>query len=260
MFRRPRATAPERVVCELGQLLAPLTLFPWGPYAMHYLGVPIVQGIAMIVVRDVDCALASQKLIDAGFTPTTPDRRPAPEIREKLPNQQEVLEQVNRGYDRLDQSTTMFSFPTGHPERGLKLVLIPNSFARLPIGDMMSDLNPGTPTIAAEQYDIYDNLFHPLEPALTESFVKAAVDDHDKKCQVSAWGQSLRAWISMMVGYVEVNNDILDNCADERAVEWYSVNFGRIREEKFGPFDRRVSKRLGSGKEMSVDTRGQPLP
>lgn len=63
----------------------------------------------------------------------------------------------------------------------------------------------------------------------------------------------------MMAGYVEVNNDILDNCADERTVAWYSVNFGRIREDKFGPFDRRVSKRLGSRKEMLVDTRGNPL-
>lgn len=60
-----------------------------------------------------------------------------------------------------------------------------------------------------------------------------------------------------MVGYVEVSNGILDNCADERAVEWHSVNFGQIREENFGPFDRRVSKRLGSKRDMSVDTRGK---
>lgn len=215
----------------------------------------------MIVVRDIDYMMASQKLTDAGFTTTTPDRRPAPEIWEQLPNQKEVLEQVNRGYDRLDQSTTMFSFPTGHPESGLKLVLVPNSFAHLPIGETISNLNSNssTPTVAIEQYDVHENVSHALEPALIESFVKAAVDDHDKKGQVSAWGQSLRAWISMMVGYVEVNNDILHNCADERAVEWYSANFGRIHEEKSGPFDRRVAKRVGSGREMSVDTRGNPV-
>lgn len=58
-----------------------------------------------------------------------------------------------------------------------------------------------------------------------------------------------------MTGYLEVNNDILDHCPNKQAVEWYSTKFGRIREAKFGPMDRRVSKRLGSGKEMPVDMR-----
>ena len=62
-----------------------------------------------------------------------------------------------------------------------------------------------------------------------------------------------------MAGYLEVNNDILDKCVDERAVEWYSANFGRIHEARFGPMDLRVSKRLGSGKEMPVDIRGDPI-
>ena len=33
----------------------------------------------------------------------------------------------------------------------------------------------------------------------------------------------VKAWIAMMVSYLEVNNDILDNCADEQAKEWYST-------------------------------------
>jgi hypothetical protein len=61
-------------------------------------------------------------------------------------------------------------------------------------------------------------------------------------------------------GYLEVNNDILDDCADERAVEWYSTHFGRIHEDQYGEWDLRVSKRLGSGKEMPVDMRGNPIP
>ncbi|KAJ6036476.1 hypothetical protein N7540_000755 [Penicillium herquei] len=60
-----------------------------------------------------------------------------------------------------------------------------------------------------------------------------------------------------MAGYLEVNNDILDasGCSDQEAVEWFSVKYGRKHEEKFGPWDRRVSKRLGSGKDMPVDMR-----
>lgn len=76
----------------------------------------------MMIVHDADCVMASQKLTDADFTTTTPDCRAAPEVWEQLPNKEEALEQANRGYERLDQSTTMFSFPTRHPESGLKLV------------------------------------------------------------------------------------------------------------------------------------------
>ena len=64
----------------------------------------------------------------------------------------------------------------------------------------------------------------------------------------------------MMVSYVEVNNDILDDCVDEQAVERYSTHFGRTHEAKHGPWDLRVSKRLCSGKELPVDMRGNPLP
>lgn len=63
----------------------------------------------------------------------------------------------------------------------------------------------------------------------------------------------------MMWGYLEVNNDILDNCADKRAVELHSKRFGRIREAQYGKLDLWVSKRLGSRKEMPVDMRGNPI-
>ena len=63
----------------------------------------------------------------------------------------------------------------------------------------------------------------------------------------------------MMQGYLEVNNDILDNCADEWAVEWYSMHFGRIHEAQYGGWDLQVSKCLDSGKEMPVDMRGNPI-
>lgn len=63
----------------------------------------------------------------------------------------------------------------------------------------------------------------------------------------------------MMAGYLEVNNDILDKCTNERAVEWYSANFGRIHQAQSGPMDLRVLKRLGSGREMPVDIRGDPI-
>lgn len=62
-----------------------------------------------------------------------------------------------------------------------------------------------------------------------------------------------------MIGYLEVDNDILDRCPDKQAVEWYSYNFGRIHEANFDPIDRRVSKRLGSGKEVPIDMRGVPI-
>ena len=55
-----------------------------------------------------------------------------------------------------------------------------------------------------------------------------------------------------MVSYLEINNDILDGCLDERVEEWFGVKYGRVHDHKFGPFDGRVTKRLGSGKEISL--------
>jgi hypothetical protein len=64
----------------------------------------------------------------------------------------------------------------------------------------------------------------------------------------------------MMVGYLGLGNDILDDCLDEQVTTWYSTHFGRLHESKYGPFDRRISKRLGSGKELPVDMSGRPVP
>lgn len=173
-----------------------------------------------------------------------------------------MLEEINAGYRRLDPSCTVFDYPLGDPgEEGTQLFLIPDSFARI-FEEDMSD--PSTRTVDATsttRFHSYGNLHYPLEPTLVESFVKATIDEETDPGfpGYSTWEASLQAWISMMGGYLEVNNDILDMCTDEKAVQWYSERFGRIREAKFGPRDLRITKRLGSGKEMPIDMRGNPL-
>jgi len=59
-----------------------------------------------------------------------------------------------------------------------------------------------------------------------------------------------------MVGYLDVNCDNLDGYPDSRVVEWFSTHFGRTYEAKHGPFDRSITKRLGSKHEMPIDVRG----
>ncbi|CAG7964157.1 unnamed protein product [Penicillium nalgiovense] len=240
--------------------LAPLVIFPWGPLAMSYLGVPIVVGIVMVAVHDEDYQTACQKLKDLAFREIVPERTIPPEILTAIPDPDEALEEVKEEFQRLDRSTTTFEYPTNHHLAGsVKLTLAPNSFANLPVPDATGDVKQST--VSTKGYDMYRNVCHPLEEALVESFVKCVVDDkNDENAEFSGWGDRLSTWVAMMCGYLEVNNDILDSCRDERAVEWFSVNYGRIHEEKFGPLDRRVSKRLGSGHEMSVDMRGNPLP
>ncbi|KAJ5943965.1 hypothetical protein N7516_004133 [Penicillium verrucosum] len=260
MFRRPRETQPDPITSEIGEILAPLDIFPWGPLAMNYLGVPIVFGTAMIAVHDKDYETVCEMLTDSGFHVTVPDRRPAPELLARLPDPDKVMKKVNKKYERLDKSTTHFDYPINYHLAGrLKLIVVPNSFANLPTPDVAgeSNLDP-TPS---KQYDVYGNIFHPLEEALVESMAKGVVNDEDdENAPTSIWGDTLSTWIAMMVSYLEVDNDIFDNCPDERAVNWFSVQYGRIHEEKFGPWDRRVSKRLGSGRETLVDMRGNPLP
>ena len=177
-----------------------------------------------------------------------------------LPDPQTVLRERNEGYKHLDRFTTTFNYPSRYPERKEQVVIIPNSFAHLPLWPPSSTLSATIPTqnFATSHYDVYNNMFYPLEQELVESYVKAALDE-EKDNNLTLWGSLLQSWISMMAGYLNVNNDILDNCEDHRAVKWYSVHFGRVHEAKYGLWDRRITKRLGSGKEMPVDMRGNPV-
>jgi hypothetical protein len=214
----------------------------------------------MVAVRDEDYELACQKLKDWAFYEIIPDRSIPPEILATLSDPDQAVEEVEREYQRLDNSTVTFEYPTNHHLAGsLQLTVAPNSFANLPIPDVTGDVKQDL--FSTSGYDVYGNICEPLEEALVESFVKGVIDDEDdENAEFSAWGETLSTWVAMISGYLEVNNDILDRCPDERAVNWFSVQYGRIHEEKFGPWDRRVSKRLGSGREIPVDMRGNLLP
>lgn len=180
---------------------------------------------------------------------------------ERLPDPQGVLKEINEGYKRLDRSSTMFNYPDSSPEKEQQVILIPNSFAHLPLGPTYSTTAAITMTksFPANQYDKYNNnILYPLERALIESFVEAALDD-EKENHITSWGELLRSWISMMVGYLGIANDILDTCEDQQAIKWFSEQFGRAREAISGPLDRRITKRLGSQKEMPVDMSGRSL-
>lgn len=160
------------------------------------------------------------------------------------------MNEINEGYRRLDQATTTFDFPKGSLTKG-QLTILPNSFVHLP---------PVNDIRYSKEFVTYDNLWYPCERALVSSFVQATIDDEDIN-KFSGWVDTLRSWIAYMVNYLEVNNDIFDDWdfVDNRAKEWYSTEFGKAREEKYGPWDRRISKRIGSTKEMPVDARGNPL-
>ncbi|EEP82175.1 predicted protein [Uncinocarpus reesii 1704] len=255
MFRRPRATEPDRHAAAVARILNPLPVWPWAGSAMNYLGVPVVLGASMLVVRDEDYTVACQKLKDAGFTQTFPDRAPAPEVLAAHPDPQKVIDEINAGFKRLDRSCTVFDYPAHHPHLGTQVFLLPNSFTHLPLQNIALSSHTTKDLLAEKQYNTYGNLHYPLEAALVESIVKAAIDDEDE-LGYSTWGEELGCWLSLITGYLEVNSDILDRCADSKAVEWYSIHFGRVRESKYGPMDRRISKRLGSQREMPVDMRG----
>lgn len=165
-----------------------------------------------------------------------------------LPDPQGVLKAINDGYKGLDQFSTTFNYPLSSPEKREQVILIPNFLAHLPL----------TPAYSANKYDKYNNILYPFEWALIKSFVKVALND-EKENDITLWGEALRSWIAMMVGYLDIGNDILDACEDQPDVEWFSAQFGWGHEATFGPFDRRITKRLGSGKEMPVDMRGHSL-
>ncbi|OJD20410.1 hypothetical protein ACJ73_08254 [Blastomyces percursus] len=261
MFRRPQDLEPDPETSQLGCILSPLRIYTWGPSAMSYLGVPIVIKLPMVVVQDKDLEKATCKLLDSGFIPSSPNRNPAPEIMADLPDPQAVLRQINEGYERVDRSCKTFNCPSHLLESFQQILLIPSSFASLPDFSATTELNATKQAAALTnaQYDTYGNILYPHQRTLLESLVRAAVVE-EANAGFTSWAASMKAWVSMMVGYLGLENDILDDCLDEQVVTWYSTHFGRIHESEYGPFDRRISKRLGSGKELPVDMSGRPVP
>ncbi|PYI26881.1 hypothetical protein BP00DRAFT_419308 [Aspergillus indologenus CBS 114.80] len=226
-------------------------------------------GAPMIVVQDADYPAAQSLLAKAGFQRSVPNRNPHPVITARHPNPEQMLAEINAGYQRLDRSCAVFDYPDADPaEQGMQVYLFPNAFAHAFDGRNAPQNETRAPeaaaaaaAAAAPRYESYGNLHYALERALVESFVRAAVEEESETEAggFSKWGLSLQSCVAMMNGYLEVDNDALDDCADARVVDWYSRHFGRIREARFGPIDRRISKRLGSGREMPVDMRGNPI-
>lgn len=138
------------------------------------------------------------------------------------------MEEIHRGYRSLDRSSQTFDYPARLPERREQVVFIPNSFAHLALDNAVTSL-----TVKPTKYDIYGNAFCPCERILLESFVKAAVDDEgidSESYWITPWSGLLRSWISMMVGYLGINNEVIDDPDDPRAVTWHSRYFGRTYE------------------------------
>lgn len=214
----------------------------------------------MVVVQDDDLERAACNLVESGFTLSAPNRNPAPEILADHPDPQDVLRQVNEGYERVDSSCKTFDCP-GHLIGGFQQVLlIPSSFANLSIGvDPTTKVDATSATFATTtRFTTYSNILYPQPRTLLESFVRAAIDE-ETDASFTSWAASMEAWISMMVGYLGLENYALDDCSDEQVSTWFSTHFGRLYESQHGPFDRRISKRLGSGKELPVDMSGRDV-
>lgn len=68
----------------------------------------------MVVVHNDDYADAIKRLESAGFSRSVPKRDPPPEIMEDYPNPQQVLEEINAGYKRLDRSCAVLDYSQGN--------------------------------------------------------------------------------------------------------------------------------------------------
>lgn len=147
----------------------------------------------MVVVRDDNFSDAIERLESAGFRRSVSNRAPPPEIMENHPNPQQMLEEVNAGCKRLDNSCVTLDYPHGDPaEEGLQVYVFPDSFAHLFQEDGPRSSTPIRNKAPTKQFQTYGNLHYPLEPALVESFVKAAIDE-ETDTGFSAWGESLRS-------------------------------------------------------------------
>ncbi|KAI9824004.1 MAG: hypothetical protein M1826_007537 [Phylliscum demangeonii] len=216
-----------------------------------------MRGSDKFVVLDAHYQPSIQKLLLAGFQRTVPRRCLAPEIMNILPDPGKVLRDWNAEYAKLDAATTTFDYPVHHDDPSVQLVLTPASYAHLSVPPSLAPNDTASET-RLDGYDIYKNVCYPLERVLLESFIRVVLADGDMT-GMNRWAMAVSVWVSTMSGYLEVDNDAVDDCPDDAVREWYSVHFGRKHEAKFGPWDRRIMKRLGSGREMPVDMRGHPV-
>lgn len=161
--------------------------------------------VHIIVVRDEDYQTTIRKLQDSGFVPADPNRQPPPEVMEYLPNPQTAVDEINAGYKCLDMSSATFNYPNRRLKYEEQVVLVPNYFAHVPLRNITGPCGSSRQIEASNNYDIYGNLFYPHEQTLVDSVVSAAIDDEDTG--ISSGGMALRSWISLMVWYLDVNND-----------------------------------------------------
>ncbi|KAL4861899.1 hypothetical protein BDV12DRAFT_190773 [Aspergillus spectabilis] len=175
MFRRLRQTELDRLSTRLRKTLQPLTA-------------------PMVVVQDNDYTDAIERLESAGFDRSVPNRAAPPEIMEDHPNPQQMLDEINAGYKRLDRSFSVFDHPHGEPaEKHLQVYVFPNSLAHLFQEDIPHPSTEIRDTAPTKRFKTYGNLHYPLEQTLVESFVKAAIDE-ETDTGFSAWGDSV-GWI-----------------------------------------------------------------
>ena len=212
----------------------------------------------MLVVSDSDYEPSIEKLSIAGFRATLPRRDPSPELLEMLPDPAKMLRELHAQYARLDRATTTFDYPPHYNRASLQLVLIPASYAHLSASPALKAVAAGPAPSLTGAYNVHENVHYPLERVLLESFIRVLLDERDET-RLNRWVGTLKVWISHMYGYLDLENDAVDDCPDDAVRDWFSQNWGRGHEARFGPMDRRVTKRLGSAIEMPCDMRGHPI-
>lgn len=215
--------------------------------------------IDMLVVSDADYDACLSKLDEAGFRKTRPARDPAPEVLRMLPDPDRVIREINLEFAALDRATTTLEYPEPVKRRGVQLVLMPASYTWLSASPALNPVKSSIPTQSAlSDYDVFENIRYPHERVLLESFIHVILAEK-KPMEVNEWMETLGSWVGTIHAFLDVENDALDACPDVAVREYFSEKWGRGREAKYGPLDRRITKRLGSGREFAFDMRGCPL-
>ena len=119
-----------------------------------------------------------------------------------------------REYDRLDQHSVRFHFPSSFNVRE-KVVLIRSSYVHLspPSGDaeIATAAHPST-----QLFFVHGNLYYPDKIVLLESFIRVALKEEKEGEGLYNWSELLGAWaISYICGLLNVDIDALDGCEDQ---------------------------------------------
>ncbi|KJZ71367.1 hypothetical protein HIM_09250 [Hirsutella minnesotensis 3608] len=192
--------------------LGPIQGLLWGERAMAALGVRLVCEHYMIVIRDADFDDAVQRLRSAGFEnwPWSYGSLEPNFYQGRL--KENIYRHIVKDFADLDKNSARFLFPS-EKQMTAKVALLPSSYAHI-------RFDSATESAVSRN----GNILYPNAAVLLQSVVQTLI----REPVDGMWASALNMWaISYIYGQLMLGDDVLDECDDDGARDWFNESIQR---------------------------------